>query len=118
MQRKAPKLLHDIRQAADAIQQWTASRTFEQYRDDAMLRAAVERKFEIIGEALNRLAHLDPNTAERLGPYKQIVAFRNILIHGYDIIEHERVWHVIANELPTLLAQAEQLLQEVEADNE
>jgi len=117
MQRKAPKLLDDIHQAAAAIEQWTASRTIEQYRGDTMLRAAVERNFEIIGEALNRLAQLDPDTAERLGPYKQIIAFRNLLIHGYDIIDHQRVWHVIENDLPTLRNHAEQLLREVEADD-
>jgi len=101
MQRKAPKLLEDIRQSASAIRQWTNSCTLKQYRDDAMLRAAVERNFEIIGEALNRLAHLDADTAERLGPYQQIIAFRNVLIHGYDLVDHKRVWHDIANDLPT-----------------
>lgn len=51
MQRKTPKLLHDIHQAAAAIQSWTASRSLDDYRGDAMLRAAVERNFEIVGEA-------------------------------------------------------------------
>lgn len=118
MQRKALKLVDDIRQSAEAIRQWTRSRTLEQYREDPMLRAAVERHFEIIGEALNRLAHLDAHTAGCLGPYQQIIAFRNVLIHGYDIIDPERVWHVIENDLPTLLTRAEQLLQEVEGGEE
>ena len=118
MQPKAPKLIDDIRQSAEAIRQWTSSRTLEQYRDDAMLRAAVERNFEIIGEALNHLADLDVRTAERLGPYQQIIAFRNVLIHGYDIIDHDRVWHVIETDLPTLLSRAEHLLGEVGGANE
>lgn len=113
MQRKVPKLLEDIRQAAHRISEWSASRTLEQYRDDPMLRSAVERNFEVVGEAINRLARADADTARRLGPYEQIIAFRNILIHGYDIVEHDRVWHVIRNDVPDLLAKTDQLLREV-----
>ena len=65
----------------------------------------------------SRLAHLDADTAERLGPYQQIIALRNVLIHGYDLVDHKRVWHVIQNDLRTLLAQAEQLLEEVDPGN-
>jgi uncharacterized protein with HEPN domain len=65
----------------------------------------------------DRLAHLDADTAERLGPDQQIIALRNVLIHGYDLVDHERVWHVIHNDLPTRLTQAEQLLEEVDTGN-
>lgn len=47
------------------------------------MQAAVERKFEVIGEALNQLAKLDPSLAARIADLPQIVAFRNQLIHGY-----------------------------------
>ena len=117
MQRKAPKLLEDIRQAAQRISEWSASRTLDQYRDDHMLRSAVERNFEVVGEAINRLSRIDADTARRLGPYEQIIAFRNILIHGYDIVDHDRVWHVIQNDVPDLLAKTDQLLREVEESN-
>jgi len=112
MRHKTPKLLSDVLEAATAIRGWTASRTPEEYRNDSMLRAAVERNFEIIGEALNRLSRVDAATAERLGPYERIIAFRNILIHGYDIVEHERVWQVVANDLPDLIKNVERLLDQ------
>ena len=114
MQRKAPKLLEDIRQAAQRISEWSASRTLEQYRDDPMLRSAVERNLEVIGEAINRLARIDADTAGRLGPYEQIIAFHSILIHGYEIVDHDRVWHVIRNDVSDLLAKTDQLLYEAE----
>ena len=48
-----------------------------------MARSAVERQFEIIGEALGQLARLDPAMAERITDFRRVIAFRNILVHGY-----------------------------------
>lgn len=69
-----------------------------------MLSAAVERQFITIGEALSRLARVDSRVAESLGEYPQIIAFRNVIVHGYDIIEHPIVWGIIQNEVSPLLA--------------
>ena len=66
MQPKSPKLLEDVRDAASFILEVTASQSLGAYRDNRLLRQAVERNFEIMGEALNRLARLDPQTAARL----------------------------------------------------
>jgi uncharacterized protein with HEPN domain len=57
-----------------------------------MLRAAVERKFEIIGEALGQFAKRDTSTAARIGEHRRIVAFRNILVHGYADVDDRLVW--------------------------
>ena len=87
-------------------------RTLDDYRKDRVLRQTVERNFEIIGEAMNRIAKLDPDTAARIGNYPRIIAFRNVLTHGYDLIEDDRVWSVIQKELPFLREQVERLLKE------
>ena len=114
MQRKSPKWLEDIRASAVFILDATDGKNLEQYTSDGVLRAAVERHFEIIGEAMNRLASHDPDTAKRIGNYPRIIAFRNVLIHGYDLVDHKEVWTVIRDHLPALRAQVESLLRKLE----
>jgi uncharacterized protein with HEPN domain len=83
--RRDPKsLLWDARDAVTAIAEMTRGKSFSDFDSDLVLRSAVERQFEILGEALNRLNRLDATLAARIPDLRQIVAFRNILIHGYD----------------------------------
>ena len=78
---------------------------------DALLRSAVERQLEIIGEALARLARLDETLASRISEYRRIIAFRNILIHGYADVDHHIVWDIIESKLPTLRREVTTLLE-------
>jgi uncharacterized protein with HEPN domain len=94
MRLDSSKYLYDIQQAADRIATFTANRTFADYLSDAMLRAAVERQFEIVGEALTQLIRLDEGVASRISEYRRIIAFRNILIHGYADVDDRLVWDV------------------------
>jgi uncharacterized protein with HEPN domain len=112
MQPKTPKLLDDVRDAAAFIRHVTGGKTLESYSTDRLLRQAVERNFEIIGEAVSRLARIDPDVAARIGDHPQIIAFRNVLIHGYDLIDVSQVWQVITNDLPRLEQQTAELLRE------
>ena len=73
---------------------------------------AVERQFEVIGEALNRLKRDDPGTVTQIPDHRRIIAFRNILIHGYDVVDHDVVWDVATIHLPDLLARVTELLQD------
>ena len=98
------KLLDDIRQAAEFIRDSAQGKSLDDYCEDRMLRHAVERCFEIIGEAINRLSREDPATAGRITDYRAIIAFRNVLIHGYDLVDHDLVWNAIMQEIPALLA--------------
>ncbi len=94
MHREARAYLWDIREAADAIRRFTAGLDARAYVDDEIIHSAVERKFEIIGEALGRLAKLDPALAQRIPDIRAIVAFRDLLLHGHAAVEHERVWRI------------------------
>lgn len=78
-----------------------------------MAQSAVERKFEIIGEALNQLAKLDEALAARIPDLPQIVAFRHQLIHGYVTVNVGTVRNVMQNSLPPLLAAVQALLDEL-----
>lgn len=92
------------------MQQFTASKQLADYELDPMLRAAVEREFEIIGEALAQLAKLDPALAARITEYRRIIAFRNILIHGYAEVDDRLVWDVVETKLPLLRREVAALL--------
>jgi uncharacterized protein with HEPN domain len=102
MQLEVQKYLYDIHQAAARIGEFTAGKQFEDYRTNAMLRAAVERQFEIIGEALSQLSRVDSSVVERIRERRRVIAFRNILIHGYADVDDRIVWDVVQINLPTL----------------
>jgi uncharacterized protein with HEPN domain len=110
MRRESKKLLEDIRQAAKRILEFTENKTISDYTSDALLRSGIERQFEIIGEALNRLAKAQPDVTNQISRHKRIISFRNILIHGYDIVEDPIVWDVITTDLPLLYEQVQILL--------
>lgn len=79
-----------------------------------MLRSAVERQFEIIGEALNQLLRREPGLSERISDASVIIAFRNRLIHGYASVSDEVVWGVVERYLPVLSSEVRDLLAENE----
>jgi uncharacterized protein with HEPN domain len=97
------KYLYDIREAAVAILRFVRDKTFHDYEQDELLRSGVERKFEIIGEALNRIGRDHPSILDRIRKHRTIVSFRNILIHGYDSIDNRIVWGIIEANLGKLL---------------
>ncbi len=111
MKNEILKNLHDIREAALAISQFVRGKTIDDYKHDELLRSGVERKFEIIGEALNRIKSEDPLILEKIREYRSIVSFRNILAHGYDSIDDRIVWGIIEADLVNLLKDIEGLLR-------
>ncbi|HEX5042980.1 MAG TPA: HepT-like ribonuclease domain-containing protein [Candidatus Polarisedimenticolaceae bacterium] len=111
MRLETKKLLFDILQAARNLEQFTSGRTFGDYEADPMLRAAVERQFEIVGEALRRLSKEDPAITARIPEHQRIIAFRNVLIHGYAEVDHRLVWDILQAKLPGLRQEVEKLLR-------
>ena len=93
-------------------------RDFEGYLADEMFRSAVERKLEIIGEAMGRIAKRAPEVAQQISAHRQIVNFRNVLSHEYDEISHEQVWQVVQHDLPTLRTEVEAILARLAGEQE
>ena len=110
MKLEARKYLHDIERAATLIEVFVAGKAAVDYAENAMLRSAVERQFEIIGEAVGQLARTDESAVERISDYQRIIAFRNILIHGYADVDDRLVWNVVETRLPNLIAEVRGLL--------
>ncbi len=84
-------LLADVERAGAEIERFTEG-DGDAYARDPLTQAAVERKFEIVGEALNRLGKSHPDLAARIPRYRRIIDFRNMLIRGHANVVPERVW--------------------------
>ena len=112
MRLETRSLLHDIRLAAGRVREFVEDLTFEDYTGDELRRSAVERQFEIIGEALRRLSREDPDLVTTIREHKRIIAFRNILVHAYASVDDRIVWDVIQRYVPELLDDVGRLLDE------
>jgi uncharacterized protein with HEPN domain len=110
MRLEARKYLRDIQIAAERAERFTKGKNFDEYLADEMLRAAVERQFTVIGEALSRLEKDSPDVAAAIPNHRKIIAFRNILIHGYAAVDDRIVWGVIENYLAALIGAVRKLL--------
>lgn len=109
----AGKYLWDAKVAADRISRFTNGKSFDDYRNDEMLRSAVERQFEIIGEALSALRRVAPDMVEAIPDAARIIAFRNVLIHQYAAVDDRLVWGVVEGQLAKLRLTLEKLLSDV-----
>jgi uncharacterized protein with HEPN domain len=101
-----PRLyLWDIEQAITNIADQTKDRSFIEYSAERFVRQVVERNFEIIGEALVRLARHFPVEIEKIQHYRQFISFRNVIAHQYDGINDAIVWQTATVSLPLLKEQ-------------
>ncbi len=110
MQPETAKFLEDVRMACELLQDFTRGKSFADYQADALLRAGVEREFILIGEALAQATKSEPTLHLSITGLPQIIAFRNILVHGYAIILNQSVWSVVENDLALLKKEVDALL--------
>ena len=112
MEHNVQAYLYDIVTACRHITSFTAEMTLEAYSSDIRTKAACERMFEIIGESLRRIRTDFPDIFSQIPDADQIISFRNIIAHGYDIIDDDLVWSSITNEVPPLTHICEQFLND------
>jgi len=110
MRRDPRAYLWDVSDASSRIAEFVDGLDFAAFSTNALVRSAVERQFEIVGEALSQLAKLDPILASRVPEHRRIIAFRNVLIHGYAALDYWIVWRVIEEDLPALRTAVNALL--------
>jgi uncharacterized protein with HEPN domain len=116
--REVLKLLWDISEACGLVAEFTEGKTYADYVSQKLLRSAVERQLEIAGEALSQVLRLEPSLEARVAQARDVVAFRNRLIHGYATIAHDIVWGIVQRDAPYLRREVDALLQEEEAGGE
>jgi uncharacterized protein with HEPN domain len=104
MRPETAKRLIDALAACEAIASFTAGLDLAGFSGNALVRSAVERQFEIIGEALGKAAREDESLVKSMPDIPRIVGLRNRLIHGYDSVDDQLVWDVIRSKLPSLTA--------------
>lgn len=109
MDKEINQYLFDILSSIAAINEYLdGQRSFKNYQSNKMLRRAIEREFEIIGEAMYRIIRLEPII--EISSKERIISMRNRVIHGYDKIDDEVIWGTIIKHLPILKNEVEHLL--------
>jgi uncharacterized protein with HEPN domain len=110
MDERVEKWMYDIRFAIEEIECYFEhiEKTFAGFKENQMLKRAIERNLEIVGEATNRILAHDPEI--KITDARKIVNLRNLIIHSYDSISDENIWAVIINNLPELKKEIDKLL--------
>ena len=103
-------LLWDAQEAARTALRFVQGKSLDRFMTDDLLRAGVERQLQIVGEALNRLSKVAPHAAERIPHLQQIIALRNVLVHGYATVDHHNLWNIVTKDVPPLVETIHSLL--------
>ena len=117
MRRDPRAYLWDIQQGCVNVQSFLSGISLDEYQSNLLLRSAVERQLQNTGEALAQLAKLNPELAARVPDYRQLIGFRNVLVHGYATLNHGEVWRAVAESLPPLQSAAHALLAGLSAED-
>ncbi|MBA0883674.1 HepT-like ribonuclease domain-containing protein [Flavobacterium undicola] len=113
MDERILKWLYDIKICIEEIDSFfkEEEKDFFKYKNNIMLKRAVERNFEIIGEAVNRIITRDNSFTEKISNAKAIIGLRNQVIHAYDNISDENIWSILINHLPKLQLEVDTLIK-------
>lgn len=111
MKHEIKKNLYDVNVSINSIFDYLGDELdFTEYLNNKLLRRAIEREIEIIGEAINRALKQDPDL--QIDNAKRIVDTRNWVIHGYDKVDDVIIWGIVVNHLPKLQEEIQKYLQD------
>jgi uncharacterized protein with HEPN domain len=116
MDERILKWLYDIKMCIEEIDSFfiEEKKDFFKYKNNLMLKRAVERNLEIIGEAVNRIITRDNSFTKKINNSKAIIGLRNQVIHAYDNISDENIWSILISHLPKLKLEVDTLIIENE----
>ncbi len=101
--------LWDMHDYGVRVMSLVAEASLDDFAPDSLLRLAIERTVEIVGEAANRVSPAFQTDHPEI-PWNQIIGMRNILAHGYAIVDGQVLWEVATRDMKELLAQLEPIL--------
>ena len=112
MDERILKWLYDIKIAIEEIKNFflLTENNFYKYRENLMLKRAVERDLEIIGEALNRIIKNNETYLLKITHAKSIIGLRKLVIHSYDSVSDENIWSIVKNYIPNLKLEVNSLI--------
>lgn len=114
MDEKIHKWLYDIKFSIEEIDGFfdNKEKDFSHYHKNIMLKRAIERNLEIIGEAIHRIVKRDVSFENKIANAKSIIGLRNHVIHAYDNISDENIWSILIIHLPRLKSDISKLIDE------
>lgn len=114
MPRSLKTYLWELEQNIEDVEQFTRGKALAEYERNSMLRAAVERKFTVIGEALAQMMRHFPATEHKIEHSRKIIDFRNLLMHEYGEVDDMVVWSIVETRLESLKLDVLKWKQELE----
>lgn len=112
MRREPVAHIWDAAEAARLIVSFADGRTKTEFTGDLLLRSAIERQFEVLGEAFTRLRRDDPDAARRVPELDRVIGMRNVIAHEYGAIDYDILWAATINSMAPLRAPLEAMLEE------
>ena len=110
MKRDPRPYLHDVSEAAARLSDMIAKKSIDDYRNDVMLRSAVERQLIVIGEALYQLRMYFPDIARSIPDSHRFITFRHVLVHSYNQVEPDVGWGLMETGLERMRKGADRIL--------
>lgn len=118
MNGKLKRHLFDIASSCQAIADFVAGRSLADYERDRLLRSGVRYEMAVIGEAVVRIRKGSPDDLSRIPGWQRIVAFRNLVVHGYDSVEDPIVFAIATRDVPRLHREVMALLRDAEDEQQ
>lgn len=110
MQHEIKKYLYDIKESISSIDEYfEGEKNFEKFKKNKILKRAIERELEIIGEATNRILKIDAGI--EISEARRIVNLRNMVIHAYDSVDDIIIWGILSKDIPKLKKEIDNLFR-------